>query len=189
MKRACRLQCTDGKPLPFCLDATAAVVIRPLNPFLPEILRERRFPQAVPRTPARVKTLRIGDFQSQSPVGTLREKTGRPHIACFGAIRRLPLDISALRPKTAREPGNADRGRMRRNAPPAKMPRRKAGLRAKRGVSELERMTGIEPALPAWEAGALTIRRHPRNMLLLISKNIITEAFMICNQKIVVPAL
>ena len=43
---------------------------------------------------------------------------------------------------------------------PAKKPRRKAGLRAQRGVSELEQVTGIEPAWSAWEAVELTFPLH-----------------------------
>ena len=38
---------------------------------------------------------------------------------------------------------------------PAKKSRRKAGIRAKQGISELERLRGVEPPYAAWEAAAL----------------------------------
>ena len=56
---------------------------------------------------------------------------------------------------------------------PAKKPRRKAGLRAKRGVSELEQVTGIEPACSAWEADILPLNYTCKVILLFANYAII----------------
>ena len=56
---------------------------------------------------------------------------------------------------------------------PAKKPRRKAGLRAQRGVSELEQVTGIEPACSAWEADILPLNYTCKVILLFANYAII----------------
>ena len=96
-------------------------------------------------------------------------------VSLFWTVRSLPRHmLSGLHPKPTANPAEHPQGvrRIRKAAKPptaaqwvrfgsekqarlAKKPRRKAGIRAKQGISELERLRGVEPPYAAWEAAVL----------------------------------